>query len=67
MIHRWLKVRENRREIRELHGDIDPDHIHRETPKHLPRLQELSNRVFGSFIDLFGKQKPADAFLCGKR
>ncbi|HEY7167153.1 MAG TPA: gamma-glutamyl-gamma-aminobutyrate hydrolase family protein [Candidatus Binatia bacterium] len=57
MIHRWLKVRENRREIRELHGDIDPDHIHRETPKHLPRLQELSNRVFGSFIDLFGKAK----------
>src|ERR1041384_6925050 len=23
MIHRWLKVTENRREIRELHGDID--------------------------------------------
>jgi GMP synthase (glutamine-hydrolysing) len=57
MIHRWLKVPENRREIRELHGDIDPDHIHEQTPQHLPRLHELSNRVFGTFIDLFGSAK----------
>ena len=30
MILRWLKVPENRREIQSLHGDIDPDQIHRE-------------------------------------
>jgi len=57
MIHRWLRVPENRREIRELHGHIDPDHIKHENPRHLPRMHELSNQVFGAFIALFGSAK----------
>lgn len=54
MILRWLKVPENRREIANLHGGIDPDQIHRDTPDHIGRLHELSDRVFGEFIELFG-------------
>ncbi|MBM4259828.1 MAG: amidotransferase [Deltaproteobacteria bacterium] len=54
MILRWLKVPENRREIQSLHGDIDPDQIHRETAHYIERLHELSEHVFGEFINLFG-------------
>jgi len=54
MILRWLKVPENRHEIARLHGDIDPDRIHSETARHIARLHELSDRVFGEFIEIFG-------------
>jgi GMP synthase (glutamine-hydrolysing) len=54
MIMRWLKVPENRREIQSLHSDIDPDHIHAETVHHIGRLHQLSDHVFGEFINLFG-------------
>ncbi|HYJ13994.1 MAG TPA: gamma-glutamyl-gamma-aminobutyrate hydrolase family protein [Candidatus Limnocylindria bacterium] len=57
MILRWLKVPENRREIASLHGDIDPDRIHTETVRHIGRLHELSDRVFGKFIENFGLEK----------
>jgi GMP synthase (glutamine-hydrolysing) len=57
MILRWLKVPENRREIQSLHGDIDPDVIHRETVHYIDRLHELSDHVFGEFINLFGADK----------
>jgi GMP synthase (glutamine-hydrolysing) len=57
MILRWLKVPENRREIANLHGDIDPDRIHSETARHIGRLHELSDRVFGEFIELCGLDK----------
>jgi GMP synthase (glutamine-hydrolysing) len=57
MILRWLKVPENRREIARLHGDIDPDRIHAETARHIGRLHELSDRVFGKFIENFGLDK----------
>ena len=57
MILRWLKVPENRHEIARLHGDIDPDRIHIETARHIARLHELSDRVFGEFIQIFGLDK----------
>ena len=57
MILRWLKVPENRKEIASLHGDIDPDQIHVQTGRHIGRLQELSDHVFGEFIELFGLDK----------
>lgn len=57
MIHRWLRVAENRREIAALGGMIDPEHIHEETPMHIERLHQLSTRVFGEFINLFGIEK----------
>jgi len=57
MIHRWLRVQENRQEIAGLNGDIDPDRIHMQTPEHIHRLHELSKHAFGAFIELFGMEK----------
>src|SRR5262249_34884875 len=50
MIHRWLKVNENRTEIIALGGKIDPERIHLETPEHIQRHHQLSNRVFAQFV-----------------
>jgi GMP synthase (glutamine-hydrolysing) len=57
MIHRWLRVAENRKEISSLGGTIDPECIQRETPEHITRLHQLSERVFGEFINLFGPER----------
>ena len=57
MIHRWLRVAENRKEIYALAGTIDPESIYRETPEYISRLHQLSERVFGEFINLFGARK----------
>lgn len=57
MIHRWLKVPENQREISTLRGDHHVEQIYSETPQHMPRLGEISERVFRAFIDLFGIDK----------
>jgi GMP synthase (glutamine-hydrolysing) len=57
MIYRWLRVAENKKEIGALGGTIDPERIHRETPEHIKRLQQLSDSVFTQFIQLFGSQK----------
>jgi len=57
MIERWLNVPENKKEIEALGGKIDPDQIKTETPEYISRLNELSNAVFGDFIDLFGYNK----------
>jgi GMP synthase (glutamine-hydrolysing) len=55
MIHRWLRAPENWSEISAL--SIDPQRISNETPEHLERLHELSERVFSRFIEIFGVQK----------
>jgi GMP synthase (glutamine-hydrolysing) len=57
MIHRWLRVAENKKEIVALGGKIDPERIHLETPQYIARLHQLSDRVFGEFIRLFGIEK----------
>jgi len=57
MIHRWLKVVDNRIEVSNLHGAEHIDFIYSETPRHIGRLGEISDRVFGAFIDLFGIEK----------
>jgi GMP synthase (glutamine-hydrolysing) len=57
MIHRWLKVADNRTEISHLYGADHIEFIHTETPRHITRLGEMSDRVFGAFIDLFGIEK----------
>jgi GMP synthase (glutamine-hydrolysing) len=51
-IDTWLNVLENRREIANLNGAIDPKIIREETPQRMERLTELSHRVFGEFIKL---------------
>lgn len=57
MIHRWLRVEENRREISAVAGANYLDAIYRETPAHMVRLAQLSERVFRAFVDLFGVEK----------
>jgi GMP synthase (glutamine-hydrolysing) len=57
MIERWLTVPENKKEIEDLNGKIDPGHIKGETPEYISRLNDLSNSVFGNFIELFGYNK----------
>jgi len=57
MIHRWLRVAENRKEIASLGGATTAERIQSETPAHIERLAQLSERVFGEFIKLFGIDK----------
>lgn len=57
MIHRWLRVAENIKEIASLGGTNTPERIHSQTPAHMERLAQLSERVFGEFINLFGIRK----------
>lgn len=57
MIQRWLRVAENRREVTTLSSVRTPECIHQETTEHIGRLRELSERVFGEFINLFGVEK----------
>lgn len=57
MIHRWLRVAENRKEISSLRGANYPERIYNETADHMARLTQLSERVFGEFINLFGIEK----------
>ncbi|HEX9663784.1 MAG TPA: gamma-glutamyl-gamma-aminobutyrate hydrolase family protein, partial [Candidatus Binatia bacterium] len=52
MIHRWLRVAENRKEISSLRGANYLERIYNETPEYMARLTELSERVFGEFINL---------------
>lgn len=57
MIHRWLRIPENRREIIHLGQAQSAARIYDETAEHMPRLNQLSQRVFGEFINLFGIDK----------
>jgi GMP synthase (glutamine-hydrolysing) len=62
MIHRWLLLAEQRNDLN-LGGTIDPERIHNETPDHIARLHQLSDRVFSEFIQLFGMKKNSAAKL----
>lgn len=57
MIHRWLRVAENRIEVHDLHGHDGHELIHEQTTVHIDRLQQLADQVFGEFIHLFGVEK----------
>jgi GMP synthase (glutamine-hydrolysing) len=57
MVERWLRIPANKKEIQELDGKIDPDKIREETPAHIPRLKELSDKAFAEFIKFFGFNK----------
>ena len=57
MIHRWLRVGDNHKEISALRGAGYLDDIYRETPQYMARLTQLSERVFSEFINLFGVEK----------
>lgn len=46
IIERWLKI-----------SSQSPERIREETPRHIDRLRELSRKIFGEFIKLFGVEK----------
>jgi GMP synthase (glutamine-hydrolysing) len=62
MIYRWLRIADNKKEIGTLGGKIDPERIHRETPEHIKRLQQLGDCVFNQFMQLFGGEKQTIRF-----
>ena len=53
LIERWLKVPENKKDIENTNGEISCEVIWQQTPKHIKRLIDLSNAVFGQFFDHF--------------
>jgi hypothetical protein len=57
MIHRWLRVADNRTEIARLGGADYLERICQETPTYMARIAQISERVFGEFINLFGIEK----------
>lgn len=57
MIERWLNVPANKKEIDALNGKIDPGVILEQTPQHIERLKELSDKTFSGFLSLFGYNK----------
>ena len=57
VVKRWLEVPIHRREIESLNGAIDPEVIRHETPGYIGRSLELSERIFGSLIEIFGGRK----------
>jgi len=57
MIHRWLRVMENQKEISSLRGANYLERLYNETPEYVARLTQLSERVFGEFIHLFSIDK----------
>jgi GMP synthase (glutamine-hydrolysing) len=56
MIERWFTVPGHVKEI-ESDGKIDPQKVREETPHHIHRLKELSDKVFGDFVKLFGSRE----------
>lgn len=54
MIERWLQVPNNKREIENTGGKIDPMNIREETIVYIDRLKQLSRLVFGEFVKLIG-------------
>ncbi|MDO8527950.1 MAG: gamma-glutamyl-gamma-aminobutyrate hydrolase family protein [Deltaproteobacteria bacterium] len=57
MIHRWLKIAANKKEIEETFGAIQLDKILEETPQYIDRLKSLSHLSFGSFVEILGAPK----------
>ena len=61
LIERWLTVPAHRAEVEAEAGRIDPAAIRAETPGHLPRTRELSDRAFANFLELFTERRRRSA------
>jgi GMP synthase (glutamine-hydrolysing) len=57
LIKRWFQVPVHLRELESLGGSIDPTAVLAQTPQYISRSHELSARVFGSLIEMFGARK----------
>ena len=54
LVERWLNTPVYQAEIAALGGEIDPDVIRQETHEKIEQLNELSEKVFSSFLDIMG-------------
>lgn len=57
LIHQWLEVPSNQKSLYEAGANPLAQKIIQETPRHISHLTELSNTVFGKFMELFGPKK----------
>jgi GMP synthase (glutamine-hydrolysing) len=55
LIERWLNTPVYQAQIAATEGRIDPDVIREQTVQHIDQLNELSEQVFDSFLDLMGR------------
>ena len=55
LIERWLNTPVYRKEIASTNGRIDPDVIRSQTRENIQQLNELSEKVFGEFLELMGR------------
>jgi len=64
MIHRWLAVPDNQREIAALGDGGDPEvycsGVRDQTREHIANLTRLSDLTFASFAGLFGPVRRSD-------
>ncbi len=57
LIDRWLSIPTHQAEIESLEGAVDPDEIRSETHTRIDDACALSDRTFGQWIRLFGREK----------
>jgi hypothetical protein len=60
LIERWLAVPAHRAEIEALNGRISADVIRVKTGENIQGLRNTADRVFTSFIELFGDLRKRD-------
>ena len=61
LIERWLRTPVHRQELEGLVGQIDPETIRSDTRARILSAKELSDRIFGEWVKLFGapRRRPA--------
>lgn len=57
LIHRWLEVPVNRRDLELMKTNPHTASILEQTPHFINRLKELSRNTFGKFLELFGPER----------
>jgi len=57
LVERWLRVPSHQRELEALRGPRGAEQIRRQTPRHIRRLNELSEATFRQFLELFGPRR----------
>ena len=55
LVERWLNTPVYQAEIAATNGKIDPDVIRAQTLEHINELNQLSEKVFGGFLELMGR------------
>ncbi len=57
MVSRWLQIPENIAEMKAMGGDTIADGIRKQTPALIDPLKQMSDKVFGRYIELFSTKR----------